>query len=101
MGQTLEKMGSCAGKDMSVDDAVVAKNSMEVSTVFVKPIEGQKPGTSGLRKKTKVHHSQSAAPPLATNDNDPLCPRRCSWKIHTCRTSCSQSLTPSLPRASR
>ena len=31
MGQTLEKMGSCAAKDMSVDDAVVA--TTDISSV--------------------------------------------------------------------
>jgi phosphoglucomutase len=32
---------------------------MEVTTVATKPIEGQKPGTSGLRKKTKVFMSEN------------------------------------------
>ena len=33
---------------------LLPKASMDVTTVTTAPIDGQKPGTSGLRKKTKV-----------------------------------------------
>lgn len=42
------------GKQHSKQSSSAQAGSMDVTVVPTKPIEGQKPGTSGLRKKTKV-----------------------------------------------
>jgi phosphoglucomutase len=38
---------------------LLPKVSMEVTTVVTKPIAGQKPGTSGLRQKTRTFMGES------------------------------------------
>ena len=37
-----------------IGNFLLGKSGMEIKTVATSPIDGQKPGTSGLRKKTKV-----------------------------------------------
>jgi len=52
-------MGSTGSKASKSSPAYDASTAMEITTVTTTPIDGQKPGTSGLRKKTKVFMSEN------------------------------------------
>lgn len=53
----LQSVLVCQQAALSCQGGFVVKYGMSISTVQTKPFEGQKPGTSGLRKKVKVLHS--------------------------------------------